>query len=163
MRDRTDHRYALRVRPYKTAGNQIEGVLVVLLDVDVIYRARDEAQKSGDFARAIVETIHEALVVVDSGYRVLSVNRSFCELFRVSAKDAVGKPLTELGDTLNGALSGAKGESRSDAAGPGDATGAGDAAGGAPGDAVRGGRWSLPGLRDLLQDARQRERRHQRF
>ena len=43
-----------------------------------------EAQKSGDFARAIVKTIHTALVVVDFECRVVTVNRSFCDLFRVS-------------------------------------------------------------------------------
>ncbi|MGA2713603.1 MAG: chemotaxis protein CheB [Bryobacteraceae bacterium] len=83
VNDRNGHRYSLRVRPYKTSDNRIEGVLVVMLDTDLIYRARDEAQKSGDYARAIVETIHEALVVVDSECRVLTVNRSFCDLFRV--------------------------------------------------------------------------------
>jgi PAS domain S-box-containing protein len=44
----------------------------------------DQAQKSGEYARAIVGTIHEALVVVDSECRVVTVNRSFCNLFRVS-------------------------------------------------------------------------------
>ena len=44
----------------------------------------NEAQKSGDYARAIVETAHEALVVVDSEYRIVTVNRSFCDLFQVS-------------------------------------------------------------------------------
>jgi PAS domain S-box-containing protein len=44
----------------------------------------DQAKKSGDFARAIVKTIHTALVVVDSECRVVTVNRSFCDLFRVS-------------------------------------------------------------------------------
>ncbi len=82
--DRDGHRYSLRVRPYKTGESKIEGVLVVLLDTDLIYRARDEAQKSGDYARAIVETAHEALVVVDSEYRIVTVNRSFCDLFQVS-------------------------------------------------------------------------------
>lgn len=47
-------------------------------------RRFDEAQKNGDYAGAIVKTIHEALVVVDSECRVLTVNRSFCDLFRVS-------------------------------------------------------------------------------
>jgi PAS domain S-box-containing protein len=46
-----------------------------------------EAQKSGEYSRAIFETIHEALVVVDSECRVLTVNRSFCDLFRVSLQD----------------------------------------------------------------------------
>ena len=84
---RNGHRYSMRVCPYKTSDKEIEGVLVVLLDVDLIYRARDEAQKSGDYSRAIVETIHEALIVVDAEFRVVSVNRSFCDLFRVSIQD----------------------------------------------------------------------------
>jgi PAS domain S-box-containing protein len=55
----------------------------------LIYRARDEAS---DYARAIVETIHEALVAVDAEFRVLTVNRSFCDLFRVSPQDIEGQP-----------------------------------------------------------------------
>ena len=39
------HRYSMRVRPYKTDENRVEGVLVVLLDTDVIYKARDDAQR----------------------------------------------------------------------------------------------------------------------
>lgn len=84
--DREGHRYSLRVRPYKT-DNKIQGVLVVLLDTDLIYRARDQAQKSGDYARAIVETIHEALLVVDAEFRILTFNRSFNDLFGVSLQD----------------------------------------------------------------------------
>ena len=84
---RGGRRYSMRVRPYRSDGDKIEGVLVVMLDTDLIYRARDDAQKSGDYARAIVETIHEALVVIDSEFRVLSVNQSFCNLFRASAAE----------------------------------------------------------------------------
>jgi two-component system, chemotaxis family, CheB/CheR fusion protein len=87
--DRNGHRYSLRVRPYKTSDNRIEGVLVMLLDTDLIYRARDEA---GEYARAIVETIHEALVVVDAGFRVLTVNQSFCDMFRISSRDVDRQP-----------------------------------------------------------------------
>ena len=81
----------MRVRPYKTDDNRIEGVLIVMLDTDLIYRARDDARKSGEYAQAIVETIHEALAVVDSECRMLSVNRSFCELFRVTAQEMEGR------------------------------------------------------------------------
>lgn len=97
VRDRNGRRYSLRVRPYKTSDNKIEGVLVVLLDLDLIYRARDEARKSGDYARAIVETAHEALVVVNSEYQVVTVNRSFCELFHVSPQETERQSLFELG------------------------------------------------------------------
>ena len=58
---RDGHRYSMRVRPYKTGDNKIEGVLVVFLDTDLISRARDDAQKSGDAARAElrIERIHD--------------------------------------------------------------------------------------------------------
>ena len=66
-------------------------VCLIASDLSEIKRAEqelrassDQAQKSGEYARAIVETIHEALVVVDSECRVLTVNRTFCNLFRVS-------------------------------------------------------------------------------
>src|ERR1700735_1638118 len=63
-----------------------------MLDTDLIYRARDEARKAGDYAHAIVETIHEALAVVDSGCGVLSVNQTFCRLFQVTPQEMQGKP-----------------------------------------------------------------------
>jgi two-component system CheB/CheR fusion protein len=87
--DRNGHRYSMRVRPYKTGDNRIEGVLVVLLDTDLIYRARDEAS---DYARAIVETVHEALVAVDAGFTVLTVNRSYCDMFGISPQDIERQP-----------------------------------------------------------------------
>ena len=82
--DRSGHRYSLRLRPYKTGDNQIEGVLLVMLDTDVIYRARDEARKASEYASAIVETIREPLVVVDSGWRILTAYRCFYGLFHMS-------------------------------------------------------------------------------
>ncbi len=89
--DRGGHRYSMRVRPYKTDDNRIEGVLVVMLDTDLIFRSRDQAQKAGDYARAIVETTHEALVVIDPAGSVVNVNRSFCELFHVEHQDIEGR------------------------------------------------------------------------
>ena len=89
--DRNGHRYSMRVRPYKTDDNRIEGVLVVLLDTDLIYKARDDARRFGEYAQAIVETIHEALAVVDAEYRIRTVNQSFCDLFHVDTREMEGK------------------------------------------------------------------------
>jgi two-component system, chemotaxis family, CheB/CheR fusion protein len=98
VNDRHGHRYSLRLRPYKATDNKVEGVLVVMLDVDQIYRARDEAQRYGDYSRAIVETIREALAVVDAEFRLQTVNRSFCEMFRVILEEVEGRSLLEIGD-----------------------------------------------------------------
>jgi two-component system CheB/CheR fusion protein len=89
--NRSGHRYSMRVRPYKTGDGKIDGVLIVFLDTDVIAQARDDARKAGEYAHAIVETIHEALAVVDSEINLENVNRSFCDLFRVTPREMEGK------------------------------------------------------------------------
>lgn len=48
--DRDGHRYLLRLRPYRTSGNDIYGVLVVLFDIDTSKRALEQAQHSRDLA-----------------------------------------------------------------------------------------------------------------
>jgi PAS domain S-box-containing protein len=91
--DEHGHRYSLRIRPYLRTDNKTHGVFIVLLDTHLIHKALDQARQSAAFARAIVETAHEALVVIDPSLRVLSANRSFCDLFRVSSKAAKGRSL----------------------------------------------------------------------
>lgn len=92
----TIHKGALRLTPRSDVSGLQRPIdefsIARAEEPDLIYRARDEAQKSGDYAHAIVETTHEALAVVDADFRVLTVNRSFCNLFRVSLNDMEGRP-----------------------------------------------------------------------
>lgn len=80
--------HSLRVRPYKAAGGRAGGVLIALVDID--------AAKRG--AAAIVETIEQPILVLDSHFRVLTSNPAFHEAFRVSREETEGRPLFELGD-----------------------------------------------------------------
>ncbi|WP_127996185.1 PAS domain-containing sensor histidine kinase [Piscinibacter defluvii] len=58
-------------------------------------QARDEALA---YARSIVETVREPLVVLDGQLRVLSANRAFYRSFGVAPPDTEGRLLYELGD-----------------------------------------------------------------
>jgi len=49
-------------------------------------------------AQAIVDTIHEPLVVLDAGLRVLVASRAFYEIFQVDPDQTVGRLLYDLGD-----------------------------------------------------------------
>ena len=65
------------MRPYNTAGNRVDGVLIALLDIDSVKKSHDQLRQSRDYAESIVETIHESLLVLDSALRVLVANRTF--------------------------------------------------------------------------------------
>ena len=45
VQDKDGHWYALRIRPYVTLENKIDGASVVLLDIDTIKRALDQMQQ----------------------------------------------------------------------------------------------------------------------
>ena len=49
-------------------------------------------------AEAIVDTIHEPLIVLDGGLRVLAASRAFYEIFRVDPEHTMGCRLYDLGD-----------------------------------------------------------------
>ena len=49
-------------------------------------------------AQAIVDTIHEPLIVLDGGLRVLAASRAFYEIFKVDSAHTMGCLLYDLGD-----------------------------------------------------------------
>ena len=91
VRDQRGTRYALRLRPYRTLDNRIDGVVMMLVDVDLLKRAHE-------YTEAIVATVREPLLVLDAELRVRTASESFCRSFGVARDETEGRPLYELGD-----------------------------------------------------------------
>lgn len=89
VRDARGCRYALRLRPYRTLDHKIDGVVLMLVDVDAIKRAHA-------LADSILATAREPLLVLDPDLRVRSANPAFCRSFGVSPEAAIGRLLYDL-------------------------------------------------------------------
>jgi signal transduction histidine kinase len=61
-------------------------------------KKNDQHSLAGDLAEAVVNTVREPLVVLDSQLRVLTANRSFYKIFHVIEEDTVLKPIYRLGN-----------------------------------------------------------------
>lgn len=90
--------YNMLIRPYKTIENQIDGAVMVLVDIDAIKRSTEQIKASRDYAEAIVETIPEPLVVLDANLRVNTANRCFYQTFQVSRTQTEHNTIFELGN-----------------------------------------------------------------
>jgi len=88
VRDENGHWYLLRVRPYRTSENQLEGILIAVIDINDVKQ----------LSTAIVETIAQPLVVMDAHFRVIMANSSFYQKFQVSREQTEERPLFELGN-----------------------------------------------------------------
>jgi two-component system, chemotaxis family, CheB/CheR fusion protein len=94
----TGYWYLLRIRPYRTAENQIDGVVIVLLDIDALKRSVATVEVARNYAESIVTTVQVPLMVIEADFRVNTANRSFCETFQVSQREATQSLLFDLGN-----------------------------------------------------------------
>lgn len=90
--------YQMRVLPYRSVQNVIEGVVLTFTDVTETKRAELLIEEAKAYAENIVETVRESLLVLDAGARVRSANQAFYDTFHVSRKETVNVTLFELGD-----------------------------------------------------------------
>ncbi len=98
VQDREGHWYSLRLRPYQTLDHRIDGVVLVLVDIDQSKRRTDEIQEARDYAQAIIETVREPLLVLNGDLRVQVANRAFYLMFQVTPEETENRPLYDLGD-----------------------------------------------------------------
>jgi two-component system CheB/CheR fusion protein len=89
--------YSLRIRPYKTMDNRIDGVLMAMVDITDVKNSLLRIKEAYDYANDIVETVWEPLLILDADMRVITANRSFYEKFLVAPEETEGLHLYELG------------------------------------------------------------------
>ncbi|MCY7274711.1 MAG: PAS domain-containing protein [Phormidesmis sp. CAN_BIN44] len=89
--------YSLRIRPYRTNENQIDGVTLVFLDIDALKRHADTLETARNYAETIVETVQIPLVVLDTNLQVNTANRSFYTTFQVDEAATEQSSLFDLG------------------------------------------------------------------
>ncbi len=80
VEDREGRWFLLRVKPYRTVDNRIDGVVLVLIDIDQIRRTQQELKEAHEFARSVIENAQVPLVVLDSELRIRTANRAFLAL-----------------------------------------------------------------------------------
>lgn len=89
--------YTVRIRPYRTTRNAVEGLVINFIDITQTVRA-NRLEAAHELAESIVDAVREPLIVLDSELRVLRANRAFYALFQVQAAQTRGQLVYDLGD-----------------------------------------------------------------
>ncbi len=84
----------IRILPYRTADNVIEGLVMTIVDID---RAK-RAQLGRDLFASIVDTVREPLLVLDSELQVVQTNEPFLKEFQTTDDATEQRKLYALDD-----------------------------------------------------------------
>lgn len=87
--------YTVRIRPYRTDRNAVEGLVVTFIDITATKRA-ERGQAARVLAEGIVDAVHEPLLVLEPSLAVVRANRSLYQVFGVEPTEIEGRPLAEL-------------------------------------------------------------------
>ncbi|MFH7245082.1 MAG: chemotaxis protein CheB [Spirulina sp.] len=98
VQDHAGHWYDLRIRPYRTLDDRIDGAVVVLVEIDALKRSTEQLREARDYADSIVQTVREGLVVLDSHLTVVTANQRFYRMFQVNPAETEHVSIFELGN-----------------------------------------------------------------
>ena len=101
--------YLMRIRPYRTLENVIEGAVVMFVDITARKQMESALEEASlretalrkaqvRFAENVVATVREPLMVLDENLCVVSANRAFFSKFQVEPDETLGHKIYDLGN-----------------------------------------------------------------
>src|SRR5207244_4386980 len=87
--------FSLRVRPYLTIDNKVDGAVMVLVDTDALKRAELQIMEARKHAEAIIDTVPDPLLVLHPDLRIHSANDAFYRTFKLSRAETELRPFLE--------------------------------------------------------------------
>jgi two-component system CheB/CheR fusion protein len=102
VRDKPGRRYILRVQPFKTLDNHIDGVVMMMLDTEDYASGLDRSELARGYAEAVAEMVGRPIAVLDEDQKIQSANEAFRSEFTLDENSA-GRRLKEI---LDGMVSG---------------------------------------------------------
>ncbi len=91
--------YLMRITPYRTIENVIDGVVISFIDITKLKRALKMLEQDYRvFTTSIIDTIREPLMVLDKDLKIILTNRSFYRLFKVSPEETEDRFIYDVGN-----------------------------------------------------------------
>jgi two-component system CheB/CheR fusion protein len=89
--------YNMRVSPYRTANNAIDGVVLTFIDITSL-KEREAEQYRLSYLERMAARVRDPVLLLDKGLKLLYANPAFYRMFDTTEADAKGRALAELAE-----------------------------------------------------------------
>ncbi len=99
VQDRRGHWYSLRVRPYRTANNTVDGAVLIFVEIAGPVRSTALASPDSMETRSLEETITQPVIFLDGQMCVRTCNHAFASLFQIQERGILNINFFEILDS----------------------------------------------------------------
>ena len=107
VNDKDNLYYQVRVLPYRTLANSIDGVIITFNDINKYKKIEMELSQSNkelsdslNFTRCILESMLLPILVVDENSNVIFVNQPFYKSYKLKPDEVIGKNLYSISNGM---------------------------------------------------------------
>ena len=94
---RDDQWYLMRVSPYRTSDNFIDGVVVSFTNIDLVKALEGQLRESLAYVGGVLNSMQDPLLVLDAQLRVVGANRALHDLLGTTEAQVRGERLYNIG------------------------------------------------------------------
>jgi two-component system, chemotaxis family, CheB/CheR fusion protein len=92
--------YHMRLFPYRTISNYIDGVVITFSDITQQKELEEQLNETILFTESIIDSVRDPLVILNPDFKVMSVSKTFANLFGLNPKHIKGEYLHVLDQDL---------------------------------------------------------------
>jgi two-component system CheB/CheR fusion protein len=90
IQTKDDNWYLMRITPYKTSEDVIDGVVIIFVDINDRKNAETKVKAALKYSENIVNSLREPILVLNEDLTVYSANQSFYDNFKVNPNETIG-------------------------------------------------------------------------
>jgi two-component system CheB/CheR fusion protein len=89
--------YNMRILPYRTVENVIDGAVITFVDITKKKQAEEETIRASGFAKTVLNSIHDAISIVDvKDYEIIDCNEALLKELGMKRENVIGKTCHEI-------------------------------------------------------------------
>lgn len=97
MRSTHGHWYIVRIMPYRTAEDRIDGAVLTYIDITARWEAEERLHEGGRRMRVVAENTKEyAIITLDENGLIVTWNAGTSRMFGFDESEAIGQPFESL-------------------------------------------------------------------
>jgi two-component system CheB/CheR fusion protein len=94
VQDRQGRWYSLRIRPYRSVENRIDGAVLALFDIDAPKRFEESMRSAAAFLEGVLQATKDPIAIVDGELRLRMASQAFVDLL-LPRDGWKGRPLSD--------------------------------------------------------------------